>query len=215
MTVRNVSVTKRVLLSLVVAGLAMSLAVLAADKPVEKGKAPAAAPAMDEQMKQMMEMMEKMGTPGPQHADLMKLAGKWKVVTKSWMGPGDPMVTEGTAAYKPVLGGRFLMEEVHGVFMDKPFEGMGLTGYDNQHKEYVGTWMDNMGTMIMTSHGSMDASGKVLTMTSEFDDPATGQKSPVRMVTTFMDPNTKKFEMFENHGGQEVRSMEITYTRAK
>ena len=32
---------------------------------------------------------------------------------------------------------------------------------------------------------------------------------------TITDPNTKKFEMFENHGGQEVRSMEITYTRAK
>jgi hypothetical protein len=185
---------------------------LAAEKPASTK---AAAPAVPPEMQQMMEMMEKLGAPGPQHAELMKGAGKWKAVTKTWMGPGDPVVTEGVSMSKATLGGRFLMDEYKGTFMSKPFEGVGLTGYDNQRKEYIGFWFDTMSTHAMTSRGSMDASGKVLTMMSEFEDPGTGEKAPVKMVTTFVDPNTRRFEMYENQGGQEVKSMEITYTRMK
>ncbi len=33
--------------------------------------------------------------------------------------------------------------------MGMPFEGMGIDGYDNLAKQYVSTWVDNMGTGIM------------------------------------------------------------------
>jgi uncharacterized protein DUF1579 len=202
-------------LAILATGLLVSLAALAADNPPSKAKAPAGAPAMDEATQQMMAMMEKMGAPGPEHAQLMKLAGNWKATTKSWMGPGDPMVSQGTATRKPILGGRFLMEQVKSTFNNKPFEGMGLTGYDNQQKKYVSFWVDNMGTMMMTSEGTMDATGKVLTWTTEMPDPASGQKSPMRMVATFVDANNEKFEMFASQGGQEMKMMEITYTRTQ
>ncbi len=192
--------------------LVLSAMALAAEKPASTKSA---APAVPPEMQQMMDMMEKMGAPGPQHAELMKQAGKWKAVTKMWMGPGEPTVTEGVSMSKATLGGRFLMDEFKGTFMNKPFEGMGFTGYDNQHKEYVGIWFDTMTTNAMISRGTMDASGKVLTMTSEMEDPGTGEKAPIKMVTTFVDANSHRFEMFENHGGQEVKSMEITYTRMK
>ena len=202
---------RMVFAGMLAAALALSAMALAAEKAASTK---AAAPAVPPEMQQMMEMMEKMGAPGPQHAELMKAAGKWKTVTKMWMGPGEPTVTEGVCTSKPTLGGRFLMDEFKGTFMNKPFEGMGFTGYDNQHKEYVGVWFDTMTTNAMISRGTMDASGKVLTMTTEMEDPS-GNKAPVRMVTTFVDANTHRFEMFENHDGQEVRSMEITYTRMK
>ena len=200
------------LAGILAAAMVIPALALAAEKPASTKSA---APAVPPEMQQMMERMEKMGAPGPQHAELMKGAGKWKAVTKIWMGPGEPTVTEGVSTSKPMLGGRFLMDEFKGTFMDKPFEGMGFTGYDNQHKEYVAVWFDTMTTNAMISRGTMDASGKVLTMTSEMEDPTTGQKAPIRMVTTFMDANTHRFEMFENHDGQEVKSMEITYTRMK
>jgi len=212
MTVRNPFVPRQVLLAVLVAGLVFSLSAVAGDKAVDNAKG--APPVMDEQTKQMMEMMEKLGAPGSQHVDLMKYSGKWKTTNKSWMSPGDPVVTNGISTYKPILGGRFLMEEYKGTFMDKPFEGFGITGYDNQKKEYVNIWMDNLGTMVMIARGNMDASGKVLTMNTEWEDPS-GQKSLVRMVTTNQDPNTKIFEMFTTREGQEVKEMEITYARKK
>jgi len=114
-----------------------------------------------------------------------------------------------------MLGGRFLMEEYKGSFMDQPFEGFSVTGYDNTKKEYVNVWMDNMGTMMVISRGTMDPAGKVLTMNSVWEDPTSGESSPIRMVTTFVDANTKKFEMYGTHDGQEAKQMEITYTRSR
>jgi uncharacterized protein DUF1579 len=215
MTVPRFSGSTRFWIAILAAGLLVSMASLAADNPPVKGKTPAGTPAMDEQTQQMMAMMEKMGAPGPEHAQLMKLAGNWKATTKSWMGPGDPIINEGISVRKAVLGGRFLMEQVKSTFNNKPFEGMGLTGYDNQQKKYISFWVDSMGTMMMTSEGTMDASGKVLTMTSDMLDPASGQKSPVKMVSTFVDSNNEKFEMFASQGGQEMKMMEITYTRTQ
>jgi len=203
---------KMVFAGVLAAALVISAMAQAAEKPASTKTA---APAVPAEMQQMMDMMAKMGAPGPQHAELMKQAGHWKTVSKMWMGPGDPITSEGTTVSTATLGGRFLMDQFKGTFMNKPFEGMGFTGYDNMHKEYVGVWFDSMGTGATVSHGTMDAAGKVLTMTADMDDPTTGTKAPVRMVTTFMDANSHRFEMFENHNGQEVKTVEITYTRVK
>ena len=45
----------------------------------------------------------------------------------------------------------------------RPFQGLGFTGYDNHPKKYVGVWIDNMTTSIMTSSGTFDAGGKTFT----------------------------------------------------
>ncbi|MCI0568331.1 MAG: DUF1579 domain-containing protein [Acidobacteria bacterium] len=211
MSVQSVSTLNRWLTAILVAASVLSLAAVAADTPAGKSQTPPTKAQMDE----MMAAWEKMATPGPQHAELMKNAGSWNAVIKSWMSPGDPVVTKGSANYKPILGGRFLMEEYKGIMMDKPFEGFGITGYDNTKKEYTNVWMDSMGTMMIFARGTMDASGKVLTMTSQWEDPVTGEVAAMRMVTTFVDASTKKFEMYGTHGGQEAKEMEITYTRAK
>jgi hypothetical protein len=211
MSVWSVSLSKRWLMGILLAVIAFSPAALAADTPAGKSQAPPTKAQMDE----MMAALEKMAAPGPQHTELMKNAGNWNAVIKSWMSPGDPVVTKGSATYKPILGGRFLMEDYKGIMMDKPFEGFGITGYDNTKKEYINVWMDSLGTMMIFGRGTMDASGKVLTMNSQWEDPVTGETASMRMVTTFVDANTKKFEMYGTHGGQETKEMEITYTRAK
>jgi len=162
---------------------------------------------------EMMAAMAKLATPGPQHAVLKPLVGSWKTVTKAWMGPGEPQVSEGSSEVTWVLGGRFVTEEYKGTFMGKPFEGMGLFGYDNQHKEYVSTWADIMGTSITMSKGRADDGGKTLTYASMFDDPMTGQKKPFKMVTKIIDDNNHTFSMFEDVNGKETMTMEITYTR--
>ena len=129
------------------------------------------------------------------------------------MGPGEPQMSEGTAVRSMLLGGRYLKDEYKSVFMDQPFEGYGITGYDLYKKEFISIWLDTMGTGIMIARGKMDASGKVMTMTATFDDPASGEKKMIKEITKIVDANKQIFEMWENRDGKDVKTMELTYTR--
>jgi hypothetical protein len=99
--------------------------------------------------------------------------------------------------------------------MGKGFTGIGMTGYDNAKKRYVGTWMDSMSTSIAYLEGTMDAAGKTMTMTMEMTDPMTGKKVKQRTVTRIESPDRHVFETYERApNGKEFKSMEIVYTRA-
>lgn len=167
----------------------------------------------------MAEMAEwiKLGTPGKEHADLAKLAGKWNATSKWWMAEGVPaQESTGTAEYAPIFDGRYVEQAYHGDAAPMgPFEGKSILGYDNASKQYFATWIDSMSTGIMLLRGTADASGKVLTMTGEMTGPG-GKIVKMRTVSTFVDENTHKFEMFESKdGGPERKSGEMVYTRAK
>jgi hypothetical protein len=212
----------RIALSAVLAlGLVSGSAALAADKAAKGKDAPkteaakSEAPKTDPKHDQMMEAMMKMATPGPMHELLKPMAGTWKATIKSWMAPGEPTVSEGRSENTWILGNRYLQSSHRGDFGGMPFEGFGLMGYDNQKKEFVSVWADNMGTGIAFSDGSADPSGKVLTMKSVMNDPATGKPVPYRMITKVADENQYSMSMICNRDGKEQTEMEITYTRMK
>lgn len=180
--------------------------------PPEKAKAPAPAPTPEE----MMAAYATAGTPGPNHAWLASLEGSWRVETKAWMGPGDPQLSKGTAAMKMVLGGRFLEQRYEAIFMDQPFSGIGYSGFDNTQGKFFSTWMDSTSTHLYTEEGALDATGKVLTTTSQHPDPVTGKMVKGRSTNTFVDPDTYVVEMFEpGPDGKEMRVLQLTYTRVK
>ncbi len=55
-----------------------------------------------------------------------------------------PPAMAGTTTNSLIFGGRFLKQEVRGtVEGHPPFEGIGITGYDNIRKEYQSVWFDN------------------------------------------------------------------------
>jgi hypothetical protein len=164
-------------------------------------------------MQAMMEKFEKQGTPGEPHKRLASMEGSWNTKTKSWMEPNKPpMETAGTCEQKMILGGRFLKQKCSGDMMGKTFEGVGLTGYDNQTKKYTSTWMDSMSTTLHVMEG---ASGDDNTITQEgqYTCPIRGEMK-LRSVTKMVDQNTNIFEMYgTDKSGQEMKMMEITYTR--
>lgn len=187
-----------------------------ATKPKAAGgaKASAAAPQkMDAQA--MAAMMEKMAAPGPNHERFKKLAGDWNLTVKWTMDPSQPMQeTKSTSTITTLLDGRYCQEQTTGEMMGKPFQGMGLTGYDNVLKKYVGVWIDNMGTGIMSTQGTPDASGNVINWTGESSDPATGKMMKSREVTRYLDDDHHVFEMYtKGPDGKEYKAMEITYER--
>lgn len=165
----------------------------------------------------MMEAWMKIAAPGPMHEHFKAWTGTWDTEITMWMAPGaPPQQSKGTAVNKLLLGGRFLYSENTGIMMGMPFEGIGISGYDNFRKEFVNIWMDNMGTAIYEMRGQLDASGKVETDTGVWDDPMTGGKIKVRSVTTIENQDRIVMVMYQTpEGGQEFKSMEMRYTRRK
>ena len=204
--IARISLSAALALTLVTAPLAV-----AADKP--KAKETASKP--DAQHEEMMAAMMKVAMPGPMHELLKPMAGKWKTTNRSWMGPGEPVVSEGTCENTWIMGNRYMRSSYKGEFEGKPFEGMGLMGYDNQQKEFVSVWCDNLGTGLMMSDGTADPDGKVFTMMSKMPDPVTGQLMDIKMVTKVIDANQHVMSMLSMKDGSEHMDMEITYTRMK
>ena len=214
---RSRSLFAVIALSVCTAGIATALTFQdkGKDKPAEKGKpAPAAAPAMDPAM---MEAMKKYATPGAEHKMLESKAGKWHGKGKFWMTPdAPPMESEMDTEYTMSMG-RFLTDTTHSNMMGEAFEGHGVTGFDNLKKKYVATWMDNMGTGIMSMEGTYDAGSKTMTLTGECPDPMAGKATPMKMITKDTDANSFVMEMqcTDAKSGKLYKCMEITYTRAK
>ena len=168
-------------------------------------------------MAAMMEKWMEVSTPGEQHKQMNKMAGKWKTVNTMMMDPSKPETTEGTMEASSILDGRFVSYVYKGSVMGMPFEGHGTSGYDKMKKQYVSSWVDNMGTMMMNATGAGSPDGKVITYTGVMDDPMTGARDQkFREVLTWKSDDSFTFEMYSAMlGGQEGKVMTIVHTRVK
>ncbi len=195
----------------VIAGSAVVLAGVGSAAGQQAGKQP----EMTAEQKAAMEKWMLCATPGEGHKALEPIVGSWNVTMTMWEKPGGPAQTStGTAENTWMLGGRFVQQTIHSVINGMKFEGLGYTGYDNFKKQYVGAWMDTMGTMMMTLTGTADPSGKVFTATSTIDDIFTGKPMRTREVTRIVDANKHVFEMYvPDPSGKEFKMMEAVYTR--
>jgi hypothetical protein len=180
-----------------------------------KKKSAKATPSQEEMMKRWQEAM----TPGAAHKVLESMAGTWEAESRMWMnGPdAEPTVSKGTMVQTMMLGGRFLQQTITSEMMGQPFTGTGYTGFDNFKKKYVGCWIDNMGTAMLTMGGSVDKSGKTLTMWGTMDEPMTGEKNKkVKYVTHIISPDKHIFEIFDISAyGDKKPTMQMTYIRKK
>lgn len=169
-------------------------------------------PAMDPAM---MEAMMKAGTPGAEHKKLDVFTGSWNTEAQFWMVPGaDPMSMKGSAENKWLFDGRYLEQRFKGDFMGMPFEGVGITGYDNVKKQYWGTWMDNMSTGMMMTTGKND--GSTWSFSGSMPDPMTAKDSAVEEKITVTDNDHHTMEMWgPGPDGKMYKTMEIKYTRKK
>lgn len=182
---------------------------------------PSAAPAQDSpavDQQAAMAAWEKAATPGEHHAFFGKQAGKWQVAGNMWMAPGgEPMPSESVAEARMVLGGRYLLEETKGTSMGMPFEGLGITGYDNTTGIVTSVWYDNMGTVTTILTGEYPTLGKPMELSGTMVDPYTKEALPMRTVTTYVSDDEKVFEYFSSlaAGMPEMKILELRYKRVK
>jgi hypothetical protein len=168
-------------------------------------------------MQEMMKKWMEAATPGEPHKLLSQFVGKWDTLTRMWMDGSGKVAAEskGTSDIKWILDGRFLLEESTGQVMGMPYKGMIITGYDNYKKRYVFSYVDNMGTANYTGEGTVDLSGKIMTLQGKMDDPMLGERDkPVKYVTRIVSKDQHVFEIYDLAGTpQEFKAVEIVYTR--
>ena len=161
-----------------------------------------------------MKAWEAYATPGDAHKMMADEAGSWTNDMTFWHEPGgEPMKYTSTSEAKMIMGGRYQEMNYKGDMMGMPFEGRGTIAYDNATKEYISTWIDNMGTGMMVMRGKMEPGAKTLELKGEMVDGATGKTFDCREVYTIVDANTRKMEMYCEKRGEEFKSMEIVMKR--
>jgi len=156
-------------------------------------------------------------TPGPEHERMAGMAGEWNAAVKMWMMPGAPVLeSTGSAKFRMVCGGRYLVQEFSGTIGGNPFEGMSVVGFDNAKKEHFSTWIDSSGTGIILAKGKADDKG-VVTRAGKMTNPMMTADYGTREVIAQRDKDTMVFEWFMSGGNykEEFRMLEITYTRKK
>ena len=102
-----------------------------------------------------------------------------------------------------------------GNVMGMPFEGVGITGYDNMKKVYTSSWMDNMGTSAMTMEGTWDDATKSINFKGKVPCVGDGRELEMREVFKFIDDKTQVMEMYSPDliTGKEYKNMEIKFTK--
>ncbi len=158
--------------------------------------------------------MMRAGTPGAEHKALQPFVGSWNAKVTMWMDPkAPPTVSNGTMVNSWVYDGHYLEQKFEGDMGGMKFEGTGLWGFDVAAGQYVATWHDSMSTSIMRSWGPRSKDGKTFTSKAANTDPMTGKESIGEEVVKIDGPNQHTMTMFEDRGGQMVKTMEIVYTR--
>ncbi len=162
----------------------------------------------------MEEAMMALAAPGEMHAFLAKWAGTWTFKFTGIQPDGSTVDGSAKARISMILGGRFQVQDLEGTLMGQPYNAHGVTGYDNLSKKFQNFWFDSMGTAPSVASGSLSADGKTLELSGTWDMPE-NVKSPFRFVSTFVDANTMKFDMYAIFPGMpnEMKMMSGTYTR--
>lgn len=163
----------------------------------------------------MMKAWMDFRTPGDMHKWMGKQEGTWTGEVSMWMDPdAPPMTSTATIKNKMALNGLYQMGDYTSTMMGEPFNGHSILAYDNARKEFINTWVDNMGSGIVVMRGTWNDGSKTLSLKGSQTDPVTGKDSDLREELKFVDDNTQVMTMYgAGMDGKEMKFMEGTFKR--
>jgi hypothetical protein len=157
-------------------------------------------------------------TPAKEHAWLQQLVGEWEYDSSMTMMPGQaPMTAKGTERGRAV-GGIWVLSEIKGKMLGMEFSGVMTLGYDTTKKKYRATWIDSMNDfLVVYDDASLDAAGKVLTLSCEMPNPMLGGKlSKFRDVIEIKDKDHKTLtSSMLGEDGKWTTFLTVNYQRKK
>lgn len=175
-------------------------------------KKPDNAPKPDsaEMMKRWQEYM----TPGDVHKMMASWDGAWSGEVTSWEhAEAQPQKSTLASTNKMVMNGLYQESTHAGNMMGMPFQGKGTMGYDNVTKKFTSTWIDNMGSGLMTMTGTWDDASKSMTLKGTGTNPITKGDCEMREVYKIIDDKTHLMEMYRTDDGKEFKTMEIKFSK--
>ncbi len=165
----------------------------------------------------MMKNWQEYMTPGDMHKMLAKSDGEWNGEVTMWMYPGAPeQKSKSSSVNKMIMNGLYQEANHSGDMMGMPFSGKSIVGFDNHLKQFVSTWIDNMGSGVMVMKGPWDDATKTITLKGNMIDPGTKAETAVKETFKIVDDNNQEMEMFVMMpDGKEFKTMNIKYSRKK
>lgn len=154
-----------------------------------------------------------MPKPQKEHEWLKALEGEWTVDSECTMKPGEPAMKINGNSSARSLGGFFVIVENRAEIMGMPWTGILTLGYDPAKKKYLGTWVDSMSSYPWRYEGTVDASGKVLTMDTEGPDCRTGKTMKFREKIELNGKEGWVFTSERDDHGTWTRLVRVVYTR--
>ena len=159
---------------------------------------------------EMMQNWMRNATPGPQHERMTKECGDYIV---TMYDSGTEM--HGEVKLAMILGGRVQIQDFTMDYQGMPFEGHGMTGYDNFTQRYWFTWNDNMSTGLFMLYGTEQDGGKKIVFDGKMDSPGMNQRDvPSRHIYTYINDDEFTYEAWNYPGTpQEKQTMKMHYKR--
>jgi hypothetical protein len=162
----------------------------------------------------LLKSMAENGKPGPEHQKLQPLIGDWNFIVRMWTDPNQPPAEfTGTVERKWIMGGRFVQETARGEYDGKPFEGMGLWGYNAAEKKYTHVRACSLSGTICSEQSEYASSGAKFECATEGRCPLSGENVKGRDEVVIAGPNRIVMNVFKTVNGKEVKAMEIVSIR--
>ncbi len=139
-------------------------------------------------------VLPEMPKPQKEHEWLQQLVGEWTVECEMYISADSPPMEVQSVERVRSIGGFWVVAETTGTVMKDPFTGVLTLGYDPQRQKYVGTWIGSVSSALWTYEGTLDETGKVLTLETEGECPAApGKLMPFKEVIEFKDKDHRIF----------------------
>jgi hypothetical protein len=105
--------------------------------------------------------------PTEEHQWLQQFVGQWESTAEAALGPGQPTITCHGKATSRMIGGFWVVTESEGEMMGTKIHALQTIGYDPAKKKYIGSWVDSMFNHMWEYEGTVDSSGKKLTLEAQ------------------------------------------------
>ncbi len=152
-----------------------------------------------------------------EHAWLEQFVGEWRSEMEMPGAPGQPpQKLEGTERTRS-LAGLWIVSEIRGETPAGEMEAVLTLGWDPERKRYVGTWIDSMFNHMWVYEGTLDASGRILTLEAQGPSfSGDGTLATYRDVVEFESPDAKVLRSsMLGSDGQWTEYMTARYRRVK
>ncbi|HVJ69680.1 MAG TPA: DUF1579 domain-containing protein [Caulifigura sp.] len=138
-----------------------------------------------------------MPKPTKEHEWLGQFVGEWEMESECTPVPGQPPVKGKMTEKVRPHGGFWIISEGNAEMMGQKFSIVMTLGYSAEKKKYIGTWTDTMLPHMWQYEGSVDPTGKILTL--EADGPSMtkpGTTTKYRDVTEFKSKDERQFSSY-------------------